>query len=52
MFVYPTYQQTLGEVIAGFEAAWRFFDGVFAVVMPEYVPRNIFRVLWPTALCG
>ena len=35
MFVYPTYQQTLGEVIAGFEAAWRFFDGVFAVVIPD-----------------
>jgi transposase len=35
MFVYPTYQQTLHEVIAGFEAAWRFFDGVFAVVIPD-----------------
>jgi transposase len=35
MFVYPTYQQTLAEVIAGFEAAWVFFDGVFAVVVPD-----------------
>ncbi len=34
-FVYPTYRQTLNEVIAGFEAAWAFFDGVFAVVIPD-----------------
>ena len=25
MFVCPTYRQTLGDVIAGFEAAWAFF---------------------------
>ncbi|GAB5014927.1 MULTISPECIES: IS21 family transposase [Mycobacterium] len=35
MFVYPTYRQTLAEVIAGFEAAWAFFGGVFAVVIPD-----------------
>lgn len=35
MFVYPTYRQTLHEVIAGFEAAWAFFGGVFAVVIPD-----------------
>jgi transposase len=35
MFVYPTYRETLPEVIAGFEAAWRFFAGVFAVVIPD-----------------
>jgi transposase len=35
MFVWPTYRQTLGEVIAGFEAAWEFFGGVFAVVIPD-----------------
>jgi transposase len=35
MFVWPTYHQTLGEVIAGFEAAWTFFGGVFAVVIPD-----------------
>jgi transposase len=35
MFVYPTYRETLNEVIAGFEAAWRFFDGVFAVAIPD-----------------
>lgn len=35
MFVWPTYRQTLGELIAGFEAAWIFFGGVFAVVIPD-----------------
>lgn len=35
MFVWPTYRQTLAEVIAGCEAAWAFFGGVFAVVIPD-----------------
>jgi transposase len=35
LFVWPTYRQTLVDVIAGFEAAWRFFGGVFAVVIPD-----------------
>jgi transposase len=35
LFVYPTYRQTLADVIGGFEAAWRFFGGVFAVVIPD-----------------
>ena len=35
MFVWPTYRQTLADVIAGFEAAWAFFGGVFAVVIPD-----------------
>ena len=35
MFVYPTLRQTLEAVIAGFEAAWVFFGGVFAVVVPD-----------------
>jgi hypothetical protein len=43
---------TLEEVIAGCEDAWQFFTGVFRVVVPEYVPRNIFRVLCPAGLCG
>jgi transposase len=34
-FVWPTHRQTLNDVIAGFEAAWAFFGGVFAVVIPD-----------------
>jgi transposase len=51
-FVWPTFTQTTEDVICGFEAAWRFFGGVFPVVIPENVPRNISRILWPIALCG
>jgi hypothetical protein len=40
MFVWPTYRQTLGETITGFEAAWMFFGGVFSVVIPDYVARH------------
>ena len=35
MFVWPTFRQTTEEVIRGFEAAWGFFGGVFAVVIPD-----------------
>lgn len=34
-FVWLSYSQTTPAVIAGFEAAWRFFLGVFAVVIPD-----------------
>lgn len=35
MFVWPTFHQTTEEVIAGFEAAWNYFGGIFAVVIPD-----------------
>ena len=35
LFVFPTHRQSLEEVIAGFDAAWAFFGGVFAVVIPD-----------------
>jgi transposase len=34
MFVWPTYGQTLADVIAGFEAAWEFFGGYAGVDTP------------------
>lgn len=34
-FVWLTFRQTIEDVIAGCEAAWRFFDGVFATVIPD-----------------
>src|SRR6266705_3650664 len=41
-FVFLTFSQTTAAVIAGCEAAWAFFGGMFTVLVPEYVPRNIF----------
>lgn len=35
MFVWLTFSQTLEAIIAGCEAAWRFFGGVFAVLIPD-----------------
>ncbi|WP_207082371.1 IS21 family transposase [Nocardioides sp. S5] len=35
MFVWLTYSQTLVAVIAGCEAAWRFFGGAFKVLIPD-----------------
>ena len=35
MFVWLTYSQTLVAVIAGCEAAWGFFGGVFRVLIPD-----------------
>ena len=35
MFVWLSYSQTLAAVIDGCQAAWDFFDGVFAVLIPD-----------------
>ena len=35
MFVWLTYSQTLAAVIAGCQAAWAFFGGVFKVLIPD-----------------
>jgi transposase len=52
MFVHLTYGQTLADVIAGCEAAWSYFGGVYRVLIPEYVPRNIFRLMYPARICA
>ena len=35
MFVWLTFSQTLAALIAGCDAAWEFFGGVFKVVIPD-----------------
>jgi len=35
MFVWLTFSQTLEAIIAGCEAGWRFFGGVFKVLIPD-----------------
>lgn len=40
-FVWPTFSQRLEDVLAGFEAAWAFFGGVFAVVIPDQMKTAI-----------
>jgi hypothetical protein len=52
MFVWLTFSQTLEAIIAGCEAAWRFFGGVFKVLMYDYVARHIIALLCPAVLCA
>ena len=40
-FVWLTFSQTLDAVIAGCEAAWRFFDGCFKVLIPDNMPAIV-----------
>jgi hypothetical protein len=42
-FVWLTFRQTTAAVIAGFEAAWGFFGGVFAVVVPDNMASIVER---------
>lgn len=42
-FVWLSYRQTVGDVIAGFEAAWRFFGGVFEVVLPDNLKAVVIK---------
>ncbi len=42
-FVWLTQRQTIGDVIAGFEAAWAFYGGVFATVIPDNMKTIVER---------
>ena len=42
-FVWLTHRQTTEEVIAGCEAAWAFFGGVFGVVVPDNMKAIVDR---------
>ncbi|MDQ2710440.1 MAG: IS21 family transposase, partial [Actinomycetota bacterium] len=43
MFVWLTYSQTLVAMIAGCEAAWSFFGGVFKVLIPDNLKAVVTR---------
>jgi transposase len=43
MFVWLTYSQTLVAMIAGCEAAWAFFGGVFKVLIPDNLKAVVTR---------
>ena len=48
MFVWPCLRTTTADVIAGLEAAWSFFGGIFPVVLPDN-PRTIVAKADPLA---
>jgi len=43
MFVWLTFAQTLEAIVAGCEAAWRFFGGVFKVLIPDNMKPVVAR---------
>lgn len=43
LFVWLTYQQSVSDVVAGCEAAWRFFGGVFRVLIPDNLKAIVVR---------
>jgi transposase len=42
-FVWLAHRQTIDDVIAGFEAAWRFYGGVFKTVIPDNMKAIVER---------
>ena len=43
MFVWLTFATTLEAIVAGCEAAWRFFGGVFKVLVPDNMKPIVAR---------
>jgi transposase len=51
-FVEASPSQQLPDWIKSHSHMWEFFGGVSEMVVPDYVPRNIIRVMCPPPLCG
>ena len=52
MFVRPVLKMDQVSWVTAHVAAFEYFGGVPQRLVSENVPRNIFHVLWPIALCG
>jgi hypothetical protein len=50
--VLPIRDKTAPSVQAALDVAFRRIGGAPTYVLPENVPRNIFRILWPARLCA
>ena len=47
-----TLSQQLEDWIGSHVRAFEFFGGVTQLIMPDYVPRNIIRLMFPLSLCA
>jgi transposase len=47
-----TWTQTLADWIGSHSRAFAFFGGIPKVVVPDYVPRNIIGIMWPSKICA
>jgi hypothetical protein len=52
MFLRPVLCMDEQSWVESHVLAFEFFGGALRRIVPENVPRNIFRLLWPIALCG
>jgi transposase len=52
LFVWPTLRMDQQAWTEAHVEAFAFFNGVVRRLVPENVPRNIFRLLLPARLCG
>src|SRR5262249_43927562 len=50
--VIPTWDKTMGTLVACLDATLRRLGGAPTYLLSENVPRNIFRLLFSTRLCG
>jgi transposase len=50
-FAEATWTQALPDWIASHQRAFTFIGGVTETVVPDYVPGNIIRLMWPARLC-
>ena len=51
-FAWASFSQDLPSWINAHVRALDFFGAVPEIVVPDYVPRNIIGIMWPTGLCG
>ena len=52
MFLRPVLKMDQRSWVEAHVLAFEFFGGVPLRIVPDYVPRNIIRLLFPTPLCG
>ena len=51
-FVYPVFTEQTADAIFACEVAWKYFGGIFRVVIPDYVAFHIIGVMCPSRLCA
>jgi transposase len=52
LYAEATRSQDLASWLGANVRALEFYGGSVRAVVPDYVARNIIRLLWPTRLCG
>jgi transposase len=51
-YVEATWSQGLADWIGAHRRCFEYLGGVPALIVPDYVPRNVIRVMCPTWICA